>query len=182
MERVEAAGISNNRIRYNQIVRFLRVGRLLHLTALAAVCIAAVSAGNTRQCLAAGEPAGAMIWGILMFCGLGLFWFAQKDAVCRFQNYKQAKDLLYEKQHNVQSRKRIAKLFAVSRCQREAAMVAARDLGLHIELAEYYYRSGYRWYHIIPDSVVRSPLLLLRRSYWKNTLFVPYYCSRHFLW
>lgn len=62
-----------------------------------------------------------------------------------------------------------------SRCQRDAAKVACEKFGYENEVEKYFYRNGYRWFHIIPDFVFINPQFLLTGSFWKTTFFVPTY-------
>jgi hypothetical protein len=101
------------------------------------------------------------------------------DARSRVQDYKRAKDLFFE---NRSQQTRIARLFIHSKCQREAALVAARDLGMEAQVGATYAAMGYRWYHILPDAALRRPGLFLTWAYWRKTLFAPAYCSPHFYW
>lgn len=167
---------------FKKSVRFIRVGRLLHLVSLLGGMLFWVCGQYTLNLFQLENWWATVCWGYLSIYGIILIWFAQKDAICRYQNYKMAKDLFYEKQARELSRKRVASLFGISKCQREAAMVAARDIGIDLEIGRHYRDMGYRWYHLIPDRVVQSPTILFTRSYWKKTLFVPYYQSRYFLW
>jgi len=62
--------------------------------------------------------------------------------------------------------------FARSRCQRDAALHAARETG-HLDKARSYFRGlGYRWYHILPDLVVRNPFAFASPAFLR-TSFLP---------
>lgn len=163
---------------FKRTCRYLKVGRLLHLVALAgSICF--YWFGNLALEAFARDHIGLFcLQGYLSLYGLVLVGFSQMDARSRFQNYKLAKDLFFE--HGF--KERIANLFVLSRCQREAVLVAASDLGLEPELRLHYDNQGYRWFHLIPDRVLSNPSILLSRRFWKKTLFVPCYSSRHFLW
>lgn len=96
---------------------------------------------------------------------------AQLDAYSRFQNYKLVKDHLYL--HGFQPR--LIRPFIKSRCQRDAVMTAAKELGMS-DLCKNYFRSnGYLWYDIIPDIIFNNPKQLMGRSFWKSTLFTKIY-------
>ena len=119
-----------------------------------------------------------VLFGYVSIYGLVLIFFSQMDAKSRYQNYKLAKDLFYENGF----KERIANFFINSRCQREAVAAAASDLNMKQELKAYYFHCGYRWYHFIPDIVIRKPGVLMTRTYWKKTLFVKPYRSKYFYW
>lgn len=97
--------------------------------------------------------------------------FAQLDARSRFQNYKLVKDHLYL--YGFQPR--ILKPFLKSRCQRDAAIAAAGELGLSVHCRDYFKSFGYRWYHLFPDVVFKRPSVLLTRNFWLTTLFTKTY-------
>ena len=107
-----------------------------------------------------------------------LLLFSQADARSRFQNYKQAKDLLYENGFD----QRIIRLFTGSRCQRDAVRVAACDLGMGRQINAYFHAQGFRFYHLLPGFIFKRPGLLLTRKYWQKTLFENTYTSKYFLW
>lgn len=100
------------------------------------------------------------------------------DAYNRYQNYKMVKDLLYR--HGF--RELLVKPFSKSSCQRDAAAEAARQLEMKEKAAKYFYRLGYRWYHIIPSILVENPMTFFTKMYWVSTFFVPRYKSKYFLW
>jgi hypothetical protein len=93
------------------------------------------------------------------------------DARSRFQNYKQVKDLLYLHRGNL----RLAKLFAVSSCQRQAVIAAADELGLGKECRQLFHQMGYRWYHLLPDVILRKPWFVFSPAWLRFTFFVPAY-------
>ena len=86
---------------------------------------------------------------------------AQLDARSRYQNYKLIKDHLYI--HGFKTR--ILKPFLKSSCQRDAAKVAADELGMLSQCLQYFKSNGYRWYHLIPDIVLIKPSVLLTRNF-----------------
>lgn len=152
-----------------QAITYLKVGRLLHLIALADVCLvgAAFVTLTTNDLSFAGEM--ALLSVSLMFSIQ--FLTAQLDSYSRFQNYKQLKDQLYFNgfQH------RILKPMVKSRCQRDAALVACTELGLRQHAKNYYNSLGYKWYHVPPDFVFTHPLFFFSKHFWRTTFFVPYY-------
>jgi hypothetical protein len=98
---------------------------------------------------------------------------AQLDARSRYQNYKQIKDQLYFNgfQH------RIIKPVLKSRCQRDAAGVAAKELGFDQLCNEYYHFNGFRWYHLLPTWIFKTPQYLFSRYFFRTTFFAPTYRS-----
>ena len=152
------------------LIRFLRVGVLLHLIALVA------SGLSIWLWLAvARQDQGVHFVFIALLIWLSIIpLFAELDAYSRLQNYKQIKDQLYFNGYQ----ERILKPMVKSRCQRDACMVACVELGLKSSAQNYFDSFGYRWYHIIPDFVWQYPMFLLSGYFWRSTFFVPYYQSK----
>jgi hypothetical protein len=104
---------------------------------------------------------------VLLSCvSVGIVVLALLDARSRLQDYKRAKDLFFENGF----KSRIAKIYIHSKCQRDAARAAAKDLGLLEQLDQYYQRQGYHWYHIFPDFIFKKPWIVFSRRYWRRTL------------
>ena len=146
---------------------YLRMGYLLHLVSIAEIGIISILFVWWRD-----------DWSILktsIFSILLVFpVFPQLDARSRFQNYKLAKDQLYQFGY----KERIIKPFTKSRCQRDAVIMACRQLG-HSEIcASYFERLGYRWYHLFPDVILNNPLILFNPNFIKSTFFVKTYHPR----
>jgi hypothetical protein len=178
---MESLIISNNHkvcVFYNRAIRFIKVGILLHVISLVGWIVFLKFGSIVLVSLNQGFGQAFFLNGCISIYGFVVIVFAQLDAISRFQNYKLAKDLLFEKGFQ----KRIANLFISSRCQREAVMVAANDLGISEELDLYLKGMGYRWFHVIPDMVLLSPKVFLTQRFWENTLFVKHYDSKYFSW
>ena len=155
---------------------YLRVGALLHWNTVLYLLLAKpfLHLGLTWL------EQGLLVPGLLL-CWLASFFLAnmvlsQLDARSRWQNYKQIKDSLYEFSY----RERIFKLFLKSSCQRQAALIAAEDLGYRDRVEAFFRSHGYRWYHIPPDFVFAHPQFLLSRHFWRTTFFAPTYHPKHF--
>ncbi len=171
--------IGQGRICLNRIIRFIRIGCFLHLTALAGSLIFWESLSLISVARIGGESFLFLaLYTLTAVYGALLFLFAELDLLSRYQDYKKAKDLFYENGFDP----RIARLFIHSRCQRDAVAVAARDLGIKDELSRYYHRLGYRWFHVLPDFVFKRPMIFFSFRYWQKTLFESRYTLKHFLW
>jgi hypothetical protein len=59
-----------------------------------------------------------------------------------------------------------------------AVETAADELGIGPEVRAYFYEKGYRWFHFIPDFMVRDPLFFFRRYFWDRTFLEKYYEPR----
>ncbi len=145
---------------------YLSAGVLLHaitgieLLAMLAVALIMEAAPNTY----------------LVLSVLGLFpILTQLDARSRFQEYKKVRDQLIRYGPD----RRIFKSMAASRCQRDAAMAAARQLGCAADGSAFFTAAGYRWYHLVPEFALRHSAFLLQAAFWRETFFVPTYHARH---
>lgn len=152
---------------------YIRVGHLLHLMTLLEIAIFA----GLIQWLHLGVwltegPIMLKIPFLLPFILAPLF--PQLDAYSRFQNYKLIKDHLFA--HGFQTR--ILKPFIRSRCQRDAVIVAAEELGMGKECKAHFREAGYRWYHLLPDFILKEPATLICSSFWLNTFFAKTYTSK----
>jgi hypothetical protein len=101
-------------------------------------------------------------------------FFPQFDARSRYQNYKMLRDQFYF--YGFQSR--IVKPFIKSRCQRDAALAAAHELGFAEDCIRYFYEKGYRWYNLFPDFVFSRPRFLLTKPFWMTTFFAKKYRAK----
>jgi hypothetical protein len=116
-----------------------------------------------------------------LFCVVYFFSLVvttQLDAYSRYQNYKMAKDLLYQ----YGFKKPLVRVFSKSKCQREAVAEAGNCLGLKKEVNDYFYSMGFRWYHILPHFIVKKPQIFFTKEYWLSTFFVSNYKSKYFYW
>ena len=163
---------------WNRILRLSAVGRNLFFPAALGLvlCYWIIVSDAFGWQKGSGVLSSAQ-YGLLSCWSIGIVVLALLDARSRFHDYNRAKDLFFENGF----KSRIAKIYIHSKCQRDAARVAAKDLGL-LEQLDYFYRSqGYNWYHIIPDIIFKKPWIVFSQ-YWRKTLFEPQYTSIHFLW
>ena len=156
------------------IVRYWRVGKLLHIVSLIAACIAGITFSVLSNLQFDTNPLLWFIWLIMFISFFNMSVLAQLDSFSRFQNYKQVKDQIFLNGFQL----RILKPLAKSSCQREAAILAGIELGYEKEIRNYFYKIGYRWYHIIPDFVFNEPLFFFTRLFWKTTFFAPFYTPK----
>ena len=166
-------------VMWNRMLRLLAVGRYLFFSAaLGSVLLHWIIVSDAFGWQRGSGVFSSVLHGLLLFWGVGMVVLALLDARSRFQDYKRAKDLFFENGF----KSRIAKIYIHSKCQRDAARAAAKDLGL-LEQLDYFYQSqGYRWYHIFPDFLFKKPWIVFSRRYWRRTLFESQYTSIHFLW
>jgi hypothetical protein len=111
---------------------------------------AAVSAGSA---FIAGSAPHAMALLFSLIAVLGMF-----DGICRFKEALRLKRSRLTDRH--------FKLFCQSMCQRNMI------IGLAGKKAAAYYRAlGYRWYHLLPDILLKEPVrffspAFLHRNFW----------------
>jgi hypothetical protein len=158
------------------ICTYLRVGAFLHMNTMLYLLLFKPSLDLGLTWLAQG-----LLWPGILSCWLASFFLvnmvlSQLDARSRWQNYKQIKDYLY----GFGYRERIFKPVLNSSCQRNAALIAAEELGYRARVEAFFWSQGYRWYHIPPDFVFSHPQFLLSRHFWRTTFFAPTYHPRHF--
>jgi hypothetical protein len=96
------------------------------------------------------------------------------DGWSRYQNYKRAKDQFYIYGFTA----RICNLYIGSKCQRIAALVAAKELGLENEVKQHYSSKGVKWYHYIPYFMVADPWFLFKKKFWSRTFLEKHYKPR----
>lgn len=154
--------------------RYLRVGALLHLMTVAEIAL--IVTITVQFDLLAWIAEGGSLWKVMALYPLwSMPMWAQLDARSRYQNYLQVKDQMYHFGY----RERILRPVLTSRCQRDAAAVAAEELGDGAECRAYFYEAGYRWYHLLPDILFRMPWRLLHPAFLRTTFFAPTYRVRY---
>ncbi|HMB63952.1 MAG TPA: hypothetical protein VKN36_12810 [Eudoraea sp.] len=115
------------------------------------------------------------IWGIYFLFSFVHIFLVIADGWSRYQNYKRAKDLFYDHGY----RPRIARLYMSSKCQRNAALEAAKELGIMPEVQEYYKNNGVKWYHFLPYFMVQDPFFFIKSSFWNRTFLEKQYRPKY---
>lgn len=157
----------------SSLLIYLKSGKLLHLITLVELVVGFFMIRWLWQYQTGSWMLeGLRIYGLVYFFTLPVF--AQLDARSRYQNYKQIRDqfILYGFD------RRILKPIIKSRCQRDAAQLAADDTGHGCECRNLFHKAGYRWYHLFPDFVFTHPYFLLTKAFWRTTFFCPAYRSK----
>lgn len=155
-----------NRIR--KIFHYLRSAPWPHGTALGSLLLAAFLAWNAWRLLGENheyEATALILWALGW---LTVALFACADGIARHREYQRIKAMLQRHGYN----ERIMQPVSRSRCQRDAAMLAAREVGHCRQTAAYFRALGYRWYHILPDMVRRNPFAFLSPRFLR-TSFLP---------
>ena len=159
-------------------MRFIKVGAFLHLMALIAVFVCVTTLQLSLYFYEDQLYFSAYLFLFFAIWSFTIPFFAEFDALGRYQNYKQVKDTLFKLGYD----QRLLKPFMHSKCQRDAVVVAANDLGFEQEVKEYFHSTGYRWYHILPDAFMMNPLVLFSGIFWKRILFTRKYHLQNFYW
>ncbi|MGB5653310.1 MAG: hypothetical protein WBM56_05700, partial [Robiginitalea sp.] len=122
-----------------------------------------------------GNPYWIIFWVSFFLFSFVHIFLTIMDGWSRFQDYKKAKDLFFSYGFHP----RVANRFIGSKCQRNAALQAARELGMESEVKKYYSEKGVKWFHYIPYFMVQDPWFLIRKSFWKRTFMEKYYKPRY---
>lgn len=148
--------------------RYLRVSPLPHATATGSAMAAWLLAATALSAHRAGDPI-AVLGLSAMACGwAGLACIALADGFSRWREYRRVRRLLAR--HGF--RARILLAVSSSRCQRDMALAAAGDEGCRERARDFFRALGYRWYHLLPDAVMRNPLTFFDLRF-LTTSFLP---------
>ena len=152
-------------------ISYLKVGKLLYISLL----LFTAESWFFYELLQKTDSSNHKV-RFVMFAGCFLFSFLHiflvlMDGWSRFQNYKRIKDQLYIYGFHP----RLAASYSGSKCQRNAAIVAAAELGLDDQINQFYYKLGIRWFHYIPYFMIQDPLFPFRRSFWSRTFLEKSY-------
>jgi hypothetical protein len=152
-------------------ISYLKVGRLLHIITIAELVAIIVLIPHVPDFISESNLGLLFLKSYALVYMIWLPVSAQLDARSRFQNYKQIKDQLYLNGFQ----QRILKPVLKSRCQRDAAAVAAMELGYHEQCKQYFSSNGFRWYHLLPAWVFAKPQYLFTVYFFKTTFFASFY-------
>jgi hypothetical protein len=155
----------------NSLIRYWKVGKLLHFVAFLAFFIALQSYLVLQNMNGEVSTSVWILWLMIFICFFNMAVLAELDGYSRYQNYKQIKDQIYLNGYQ----ERLLKPLSKSSCQRAAVILAGDELGIKRIIEKYFYDRGYRWYHVIPDFVFKDPLLFFTVYFWRTTFFSPYY-------
>ena len=165
--------LSNTRLK--NIKAYLLAGKLLHGITLAELLAAVLLLPHLYGLQTETIPGEILrLYGIIFISSLPVF--AQLDARSRYQNFKQVRDQFYVYGFD----ERILKPLIKSRCQRDAALLAARETGNSLQCRKLFRNAGYRWYHLFPDFVFTHPGFVFTSYFWKTTFFCSTYKVKFF--
>ncbi|SDL31618.1 hypothetical protein SAMN05660337_2615 [Maridesulfovibrio ferrireducens] len=147
---------------------YLRVAPLPHF--VLGLCIGMIV---TLGWLAAEFYRDGHSLGFVTSVAIALSWttgafFSVADIISRHREYLRIRKMLADKGYS----EKIFKAVAASRCQRDAAIWAAKQTGYGCMAKKVYHSLGYRWYHLMPDVLVKNPFRVFTPSFLK-TAFRP---------
>lgn len=148
-----------------------RVAPLPHATSSLSACLGAGLADLSLQCLAEGAVLAGLCAALPASGWFALALLCLADGYCRRREYLRLKAML----GRWGFRPRMFASVAGSRCQRDAALAAARDTGHLARTREHFRALGYSWYDLLPDRCVDDPLRFFSREFLRAT-FRP--CKR----
>lgn len=147
--------------------RYFRASPLPHATASASLAIAAALVLHALE-LHPHDTHWLATLGLMAAGWFALGGIALLDGFSRYREYRRIKRMLSSRGWN----RRVFLLVAGSRCQRDAALLAAHETGLGRRARGLFRALGYRWYHLLPDAVLRNPLLFFQPRFLRSS-FLP---------
>ncbi|MDD3313510.1 hypothetical protein [Pseudodesulfovibrio sp.] len=151
-----------------RMLRSLRAAPWPLATGSASLGLGLALKGAGAACWVQGDAGLAVALGCWGAGWLVVALFALADAAARCREYRRIRAILLRYGYS----NRILEPLASSRCQRDAALLAARETGHGGRARAYFASLGYRWYHILPDRVVRNPFIFLRPGFLRAS-FLP---------
>lgn len=153
------------------VVSYWNVGRLLHYSVILFVLESYFYWVKFEHAYTHDSLLTVLFWLACLLFSFSHIFLVIMDAWSRFQNYKRIKDHLFI--HGFTPK--IAEHYKGSKCQRNAVIVAAKELGLEEEVQRYYLKLGVKWFHLIPHFMINDPLFLFKRYFWSRTFMEKYY-------
>lgn len=148
--------------------RYLCAAPWPHATGLASAVFGAYLAVKALSLLDGGALWTGAAVGASALGWFGLAILCEADALSRYREYLRLKRLFLRRG----PRPRALLLVSGSRCQRDAALFAARETGHGGQAAAFYFAMGYRWHHVLPDAILRNPLFFFNPAFLRAT-FLP---------
>lgn len=153
------------------LVSYWKVGSLLHCSLILFVLESYIYWIQLTNAYLQEGVVHVLFWLWCLLFSFSHIFLVIMDAWSRFQNYKRIKDYFFVYGFKT----KIVRHYSGSKCQRNALIVAAKELGLEQEVQKYYRKIGVRWYHFIPYFMIKDPLFLFRKYFWSRTFMEKYY-------
>lgn len=153
----------------HELIRYFLAAPFPHLTTIKASGLALASWGEARVVLSRPDADwSGWLWTILAVLFAWGVILCQADALSRYREFKRVRRMLAR--HGFSPR--VFRLLAASRCQRDAALLAASEAGCRPQARGVFRDLGYRWYHILPDAIVANPFFFFHPRFLRST-FLP---------
>ena len=156
------------------LISYLKVGRLLYYSLFLFILESLFYWVKLKAAILAASSWVSLFWFVCFIFSFVHIFLVMMDGWSRYQNYKRAKDQFYI----YGFKKRICNLYIGSKCQRIAALVAAKELGIEKEVKQHYSSKGVKWYHYIPYFMVNDHWFLFKKYFWKRTFLEQSYASK----
>ncbi|WP_229592032.1 hypothetical protein [Pseudodesulfovibrio sediminis] len=149
-------------------LRYVKAAPWPYMTGLGSLLLALGLKTASVAHWSSGELTTAAVFGWWGLCWMIVALVALADGISRHREYRRIKAMFMKYGFS----ERILKPLARSRCQRDAGLLAARETGHHDQAKAYFHQLGYRWYHILPDLVVRNPFVFVSPTFLRSS-FLP---------
>lgn len=153
------------------IVSYWNVGYLLHCSLVLFVMESLFYWDRLKHAYMHEPILMVFFWLWCLLFSFSHIFLVVMDAWSRFQNYKRIKDYFFV--HGFTAK--VARHYSGSKCQRNALLVAARELGFEDQARKYYRKIGIKWFHFVPQFMVNDPLFLFKSYFWSRTFMEKYY-------
>ena len=154
--------------RFSHLARYAKAAPWPFMTGTVCVLVTCVLWMTSLAFTLLGDLPQAFVFACWGGGWLVVALFAVADAVSRHREYRRIEAMFRRYGYS----ERILEPLARSRCQRDAAVFAAHETGHGDQAAAYFASLGYRWYHILPDMMIRNPFAFLKPSFLKSS-FLP---------
>lgn len=156
------------------ILSYLEVGKLLYLSLGLFILESFLFGRQLMKSYQNNSTFWIIFWMVCFIFSFVHIFLVLLDGWSRFQNYKRVKDQFYIYGFNTKT----ANHYKGSKCQRNAILVASKELGLQQEAVSFYLRQGIKWYYFIPQFMVKDPFFMLKQSFWSKTFMEKKYVSK----
>ncbi|MDQ7917366.1 hypothetical protein RBU60_07255 [Mesonia sp. MT50] len=155
-------------------ISYWDVGKLLYLSLGLFILESILYGSQLIQSYQNNSTWGTVFWVICFLFSFVHIFLVLMDGWSRFQNYKRVKDQFYIYGFNIKT----ANHYKGSKCQRNAILVASKELGLEQQAVSFYKRQGIKWYYLIPDFMVSDPFFMIRSNFWARTFMEKKYIPK----
>jgi hypothetical protein len=148
--------------------RYFRAAPLPHAISLLSALIGMALAVMCGRAVTESPLGAIFLLGIPAAGWAGLALVCQADALSRYREYRRVKAIFQRRGFCTLTVKAMSR----SRCQRDAAALAAAETGYGRPVAIFFRRLGYAWYHLLPDRILSNPALFFDPGFLRAT-FLP---------